>query len=162
MGTTACIPLLMDNFSPVYEMRQPRNPDPWPTNPNTKPNSEPSLTFHPDAYCCDWCHSKRTWNAVAGKWTWRSGGPPGRWAAAAGGSRPGRWGPRWSWHCAAGGDWGWATPPRASSSCRFDYRPTWPKRCSSLGGSGSCPSAREAIRDMCTILTRSPVLTRST
>lgn len=102
-----------------------------------------SLTSHPDACCCDWCHSTRTWNAAAGRWTWRSDAPPSKaaWAAAAGDSRPGRAAPVWSWHCAAGGGCcGWAMPPRASSSCRFGYRPTCPARCSSLEGCGSSPS----------------------
>lgn len=90
--------------------------------------SQPQLTSHPVACCCDLCHSRRTSNGVAGKRIWRS---VALWATAAADSRQDRWFPHGSWHCAYCCPAS-AMPSRAASSCScsFGYRPTCPMLCS--------------------------------
>lgn len=90
--------------------------------------SQPELTSHPVACCCDLCHSRRTSNGVAGKRIWRS---VALWATAAADSRQDRWFPHGSWHCACCCPAS-AMPSRAASSCScsFGYRPTCPVLCS--------------------------------
>lgn len=92
------------------------------------------LTFRPDAYYCDWCRSRRTWNVVAGRIILNHDAVSRPTVAERFGAERRPHLDNHGWYCGRS-DWS-SMPAMAPSNCEH-YHQTFPRPSSWLGNCGS-------------------------